>query len=72
MNELDEPSPDMVAQPLWTRDQFTNLLHLIANEQARGRSRSWRSTANGKTAGSRATAWRTQLAGAPEGTGEVG
>ncbi|MEU4761779.1 hypothetical protein AB0H12_00905 [Actinosynnema sp. NPDC023794] len=34
MNELDEPSPDMVAQPLWTKDQFTNLLHLIAKEQA--------------------------------------
>jgi hypothetical protein len=34
VNELEERSPDRVARPLWTTDEFTNLLHLIAKEQA--------------------------------------
>ncbi|MBB5806980.1 hypothetical protein F4560_006748 [Saccharothrix ecbatanensis] len=34
MNELDERSPDTVTRPLWTKEEFTNLLHLIAKEQA--------------------------------------
>jgi hypothetical protein len=34
VNELDERSPDTVARPLWTKEEFTNLLHLIAKKQA--------------------------------------
>lgn len=34
MNELEERGPATVARRLWTKEEFTNLLHLIAKEQA--------------------------------------
>jgi hypothetical protein len=34
VNELDERTSDVNAQPLWTEGEFADVVHLIAKEQA--------------------------------------